>query len=422
MSARHFSAGDGASQHPSDRSETSSATAAERAQVHAPEPVTTDEKQVYGLVNKHGHRHRRKHRSTRGRKGARPVVGVVLALVFILLCVGAAWVSSLGRSMSMGEEHDALTAALTKTEKELADETIANDGFYVLLVGSDAREQETSGRGDVLMLARIDPTNAQVTLVSIPRDTMVSIAGALGTQKINATYAYGGASAAVYELSRFSGVPISHYAEIDFAGLERVVDMLGGVWVDVPEAVSLSHSGGYLAAGEQMLDGATALAYARERYSASGGDFGRAQAQRLIVQAIIRQVMQANPSELPGLIGSLASCVKTDYSVPDLVSLAMQLQGRTMTVYSAVCPSYALWQDGVSYVGTMYDEWRDMMRRVDAGLDPNDTGVEIPEPYASSERLGAALNAESPREYRDLAEGSLTTDAVAETGSVAEIG
>jgi LCP family protein required for cell wall assembly len=145
---------------------------------------------------------------------------------------------------------------------------------------------------------------------------MVSIAGAVGTQKINATYAYGGASEAVYEMSKFCGVPISHYAEVDFEGLERVVDLLGGVWVDVPEAVSLSQTGhGSLAAGPQMLDGETALAYARERYNASGGDFGRAQAQRLIVQAIIRQTMQAGPAQLPGLINNLAACITTDYTV-----------------------------------------------------------------------------------------------------------
>jgi hypothetical protein len=69
----------------------------------------------------------------------------------------------------------------------------------------------------------------------------------------------------------------------------------------------------------------------------------------------------------------------------------------------------------------MYDEWRDMMKRVDAGLDPNDTSVEIPEPQASSEKLGKAENAESPKDYKDLAASSMSTDAVAPTDNVTTI-
>lgn len=440
MAARHFKGSDDA-QRPETASSASrvaeaaaaaeatvamqnAAEATEEAAVEGRVPVAEvkGSGDVYGLVNKHNHHHRRRRKRSSGshRNRALPILGGVLVLVFAILCAGAVWMAQLNKSLSMGDEAEAVTGALV-SEEEAAVE-VQNDGFYVLLVGSDAREGDTASRGDVLILARVDPTKHVVTLVSIPRDTMVSIAGAVGTQKINATYAYGGASEAVYEMSKFCGVPISHYAEVDFEGLERVVDLLGGVWVDVPEAVSLSQTGhGSLAAGPQMLDGETALAYARERYNASGGDFGRAQAQRLIVQAIIRQTMQAGPAQLPGLINNLAACITTDYTVTDLVSLAMQFQGQKTTIYSAVCPSYALWQDGVSYVGTMYDEWRDMMKRVDAGLDPNDTSVEIPEPQASSEKLGKAENAESPKDYKDLAASSMSTDAVAPTDNVTTI-
>ena len=69
-------------------------------------------------------------------------------------------------------------------------------------------------------------------------------------------------------------------------------------------------------------------------------------------------------------------------------------------------------QDGISYVGTQYAEWQDMMRRVDAGLDPTDTSAEIPEPQASDTELGAATNAASPAEYHDLMADALTTDDV----------
>lgn len=376
--------------------------------------------EVYGLGAKPTHHHHHHHRSSssrRRRKKATIYLGAALAAVFLILCIGAICLASLNKSMSLNsEEKDALVTALVE-EKEAVKET-QNNGFYVLLVGSDAREGDTFSRGDVLMLVRVDPTEHKITLVSIPRDTMVNISGGYGTQKINASYAFGGAPTAIYEVSKFAGVPISHYAEIDFAGLEKVVDLLGGVWVDVPEAIPYAdNESGYIEAGHQLLDGKAALAYARNRHDASGGDFGRAQAQRLIVEAIIKQLMRANTFELPKLINALAECVSTDYGVTDVVSLATQFYGNKTVIYQAACPSYAFWQDGIAYVGTMFDEWRDMMKRVDAGLDPNDTSVEIPEPQASSKTLGQAANSAAPKDYKELAANAMTTDAVVEAES-----
>lgn len=309
----------------------------------------------------------------------------------------------------MGPEQEPLKGVLVT--EEAAKEVAHNDGYYVLLVGSDAREGDVSSRGDVLMLARVDEKARKVTLVSIPRDTMVKIAGAVGPQKINAAYAYGGASSAVYEVSRFAGVNISHYAEIDFNGLIELVDSLGGVWVNVPETVEVSD--GTIEAGPQMLNGTQALAFARERHTATGGDFGRARAQRLVAEALMRQMLKAPFTEMPGMIQRLAGCVSTDYTMPELLSLANAMAGGEVVAYSAICPSYAYWQDGVAYVGTMYDEWGQMMKRVDAGLDPNGDD-EIPELQNSNTRLGSAENALSPKDYSDLAKENMTTDVVGE--------
>ena len=127
----------------------------------------------------------------------------------------------------------------------------------------------------------------------------------------------------------------------------------------------------------------------------------------MIIEAIVEKVLSKSITEIPGTVESLARCVTTDYSVTDLVSLALTFKDKGLTMYSA-----ALNQDGISYVGTQYAEWQDMMRRVDAGLDPTDTSAEIPEPQASDTELGAATNAASPAEYRDLMADALTTDDV----------
>lgn len=335
---------------------------------------------------------------------------IALAVILGIFAVGAGaiglWLNSLDRTISMSEEDKAaLRDAL------VPEESIEEQAFYILILGSDAREGDVASRSDVTMLARVDPETYTVTLVSIPRDTMVTINGS--TEKINAAYAYGGAAKAVEVVSEFAGVDISHVVEVHFDELEKVVDTLGGVWVNVPESFSAGNGGMSFEAGEQKLDGEQALAFARERYNVSGGDFGRAQAQRMIVEAIIKQVVASSPAEIPGLISQLATAVTTDYTIADMGKLALDFYDRDMKIYSAACPSYAYNLGGISYVGTEFAEWRDMMQRVDAGLDPNSTAEAIPEAQQDDERLGAATNSPAPQDYENLAANAMTTDDVA---------
>lgn len=351
----------------------------------------------------------------KGRRIALIVFAVLFALIVGSGIALAAYVSSLNTSMGFDdkqEEAEIKEALQPASVNESAAEN--SSAFYMLILGSDSRDEgETASRSDVTMLARIDPDNGQVDLISIPRDTMVTIEGQ-GRQKINAAYSFGGASGAIDAVSSFAGVPITHYCEVHFEELERVVDELGGIWVNVPESFDAGNGGMSFQAGNQRLNGAQALAFARERYNVSGGDFGRAQAQRLVVQAIIKQVLASSPAQLPGLVSSLASSISTDLSVTDIIAMAQQFQASDLALYSAVCPSYSFNEGGVSYVCPMFNEWRDMMCRVDAGLDPNDTTAEIPQAQLSNLKLGAASNSPAPRSYEALvANAGLTTDDVA---------
>ena len=348
-------------------------------------------------------------------------VGVVVAALS-LGCAAALYLHTLDLALTGGmdaAQQDDLAEALQPPKPKAAapdapaketDEP-AFSAYYVAILGCDARPNETIARSDVTMLARVDTETGTVHLVSVPRDMMVEIEDH-GTQKINAAYAFGGPSEAVKTLSTFAGVPITHYVEVHFEELKDVVNELGGIQVNVPESFYSDTSGISLEAGEQTLDGDQALAFARERHATRAGDFSRAQAQRMIIEAIVEKVLSKSITEIPGTVESLARCVTTDYSVTDLVSLALTFKDKGLTMYSAACPSYTLNQDGISYVGTQYAEWQDMMRRVDAGLDPTDTSAEIPEPQASDTELGAATNAASPAEYRDLMADALTTDDV----------
>ena len=110
--------------------------------------------------------------------------------------------------------------------------------------------------------------------------------------------------------------------------------------------------------------------FARSR-SYADGDFTRTSNQRLLVTAILQKVMATPPLELPGTVQSLAECVTTDYSVGDLVSLALQMQSKgDLTIYSGMVPSTTDYIDGVSYVITDQAAWEQMMAAIDAGDDP----------------------------------------------------
>lgn len=299
-------------------------------------------------------------------RGKKIGIGIAIALVVILVGVGAAgalYVNSLQKTLSFDdpEEERELREALAPVKNP-------EDPFYMLLIGSDARGDEAA-RSDVNILVRVDPANAKVTMVSIPRDTKVTIDG-YGTQKINAAYAYGGASLAVSTMSEFAGVPISHYAEIHFSELVQLVDSLGGVEVDVPIAINDPDAGGSIAAGVQTLNGEQSLIFARSRAYADG-DFQRTANQRILLEAIINKVLSLPATALPGAIQNLAACVTTDFSVIDLVSLAQKFQAADgMTMYSGMAPSSTAMIDGVSYVITDEVAWTEMMTLVDSGGDP----------------------------------------------------
>ena len=202
----------------------------------------------------------------------------------------------------------------------------------MLLIGADKSEdREASGeyggayRTDSMILARVDPKEKEVTLISIPRDTRINLPG-YGEQKINAAYAFGAASLAVDTVSDLADVPISHYAEIDFDGFKAVVDALGGIEVDVPMEINDDMAGGHVDAGLQTLNGEQALILCRSRHNyddIGNGDAIRAANQRLVLSAIMEKAMNSDVATITNTVSTLAEYVTTDYSVTGLVLLKL---------------------------------------------------------------------------------------------------
>ena len=123
-------------------------------------------------------------------------------------------------------------------------ESLTTEGFSnrinVLLLGtddgdSDDFDKDVPKRTDAMLLVSFDPENSQVSVLSLPRDTRVTIPGRRGHDKINAAYAYGGVPLAKRTVANLLQVPINHYMQVDWQGFIKVVDMLGGVDLDVEQ-------------------------------------------------------------------------------------------------------------------------------------------------------------------------------------------
>ncbi len=265
----------------------------------------------------------------RRRKAARnAALGVMAAIVVVVLGVGV-WAYSLLRSAqaTMNENSQAqgdLEGALT--------ERVPKEPFNVLLLGQDSRPGEESARADTIIVARIDPENNRVWMLSIPRDTRAEIPGR-GVQKINTATFHGGPPLMVETVQDFLGMPIHHYMDIDFDGFIHVVDSLGGVWIDVeteiddPKASSHgSFTASYIPQGYQLLDGDHALTFVRSR-DFPDADFTRMRNQQQFFKALADQVTQVgNVVKIPGIVKEVSRYMSTDMSMNQIIDVAMALR------------------------------------------------------------------------------------------------
>jgi len=196
-------------------------------------------------------------------------------------------------------------------------------------------------------------------MVSIPRDLKVEIPGH-GTNKINAAYAVGGPALLVKTIEQDFGIPVNHYAEVDFAGFLKVVDAVGGVRLcnQTGRRLDDSFANLHMAPGCQNMNGVQALAFVRARHVDS--DFGRIGRQQQFLRAVMGKVSSTgNLINLPKLVkiaGIVSDHMKTDDTLrtSEAISLVRRI-GKldSNSVDMRVYPSYAAGidpTDGVSYV------------------------------------------------------------------------
>jgi len=320
------------------------------------------------------------HKKNRGRKVRRALGRTILtAFVCVVALVGVvayAWLNNLSSRMAVSSEEQAkLNEVLVETEAP-------GDPYYVLLLGCDGRSGETDYRSDTIILARVDPQEKKVTMLSIPRDTMITYKGS--TMKINAAHYYDGPSGSVAAVSELCGVNISHYIEVNFNDFKKVVKAVGTVTVDVDVAIDdpQHFEDIYIPTGVQELDADEAMAYCRSR-NFPDGDYTRMRHQRTFLTALMKKVTSSDPVTIVSFINSFADVVTTDLTATECASMAIQLQGidTENNVYTAHAPSTTQTIDGVSYVIVDETSLAQMMEVIDSGGDPSTVQND---PYAAS--------------------------------------
>ena len=196
--------------------------------------------------------------------------------------------------------------------------------FVVYLGGSDTRSSKlTKSRCDVNILAAVNPNTMQLLLVNTPRDTYLpNPAGNGAKDKLTHCGLYGMENS-MAALSALYTQPVHYGAVINFTGFAQLIDALGGVTVYSDTAYTTTVGGYAIQKGENHLNGAQALAFARERYHLSGGDGARGENQMQVLSAIVRQL---SPKQLltgwQDILASLDGMLTTNFPLPLMARLA----------------------------------------------------------------------------------------------------
>jgi LCP family protein required for cell wall assembly len=265
-----------------------------------------------------------------------------LVIVSLLLVLGAALI---GFTISIGARIALLDVffSLTPTAPIIAESNI-------LILGVDSIYGH---RSDTIMVLHIDPSRRSAAIVSVPRDTIVTIPGR-GLDKVNHAYAYGGAELSRRTLEDFFRVSIPYYVTVDLAGIEKLIDDIGGVMINVEKRMYYVDYAGDLyidlQPGWQKLNGKQAMGYLRFRHS--DNDFARIGRQQSFLKAVADQTMKKeNLIRSPQLFLSLLRCVATNLNSREILGLSLALRGANETgqIKMSMVPGSDLMVDNIYY-------------------------------------------------------------------------
>jgi LCP family protein required for cell wall assembly len=227
-------------------------------------------------------------------------------------------------------------------------------------------------RSDTIMILHINPEKKEVSLLSIPRDTLAVLPGR-GLDKINHAFAYGGIDLCRKTVENFLKIEIPYYLLVNLSGITGIIDELGGITIDVEKRMYYVDYAGNLfidlKAGRQRLCGKDAMGYLR--YRADGGDFSRISRQQKFLRALADEMLKRdNLLRSPKLFFTLLSYVDTNLNSRETLGLSLTLRSACELgqVYMTTVPGTDLMVDGIYYWKPDEIRVRDMVKKFILGI------------------------------------------------------
>lgn len=221
------------------------------------------------------------------------------------------------------------------------DETVPFEKGITNLVffGIDSSEERVAAgdlsRSDSIIIVSLDQNRSEIKLTNILRDSKVPIEGH-DPQKINAAYAFGGPELAIKTINRNFRMNIRDYVTVDFGGIESIVDLLGGVEMELTAEEAGMVPGSV--EGVNLLNGEQAMLYSRIRHIDS--DYYRASRQQKVLEALLEKLEAVPLIRYPALIGNLLNCVETSLQYTRLLGTILKLKTQNMQLISNTIPDY----------------------------------------------------------------------------------
>ena len=304
------------------------------------------------------------------------LLGVFALIGIALYCVYMLW------EKAPDVEPEAPKAISTEKTSDSDVEPVSPDRqqdiYTILLVGND----DGNGNTDTIVVGRLDTVNHTMDFVSIPRDTLVNLDW--NVRKINAVYAGTANSGGVAidglktQIRNLIGFNVDCYAVIDLDVFVDTVDLMGGVWFDVPQAMHYEDPGQnlyiHIDAGYQCLNGEQAMGVVRYRSGYANGDLGRIEMQQQFLKAVATQFIRlGNIPNISQVVSLLAKNMDTDLSAANIAFFLRQaLLCDSENINFHTMPNTPDMVYGLSYTFVELDPWLEMINQC---LNPYNASV-----------------------------------------------
>lgn len=262
-------------------------------------------------------------------------IGAVLGGTFLAVAV-------IGMVILASKMNKLKSVKLNTDKLNISDEVQHEEGYTnVALFGLDSRENDLGkgNRSDTIMIASLNNDTKEVKLVSIYRDTLLELDDG-SYNKANAAYAFGGPEGAVSLINRNLDMNIEKYVTVNFNALVDVIDAVGGLDLELTHD-EVGHMNNYCVEtskvtgksyekiepeveGTYHLNGVQAVSYSRIRYTA-GGDFKRAERQRLVLEKIADKVQNMSVGTVNKIIDSVFPQISTNFTLAEMIGYAKNL-------------------------------------------------------------------------------------------------